>query len=198
MQSVYVEEKRRKKGREVHNCAASTGWPATESLSPEPRAEDLFALLLRSVRPMSIRCDTHSSRLRSSMRVTLCVEYSWKYIYIYHIIRAAIDPLDIHGETLDIKPTNATLCTKILLTGSRQQRGVCRLAESQQLDLFIQKLLGLVDLGREIRAPAAIGVVEEHELAVLLANLVFVEGALTAAIRTRTSHGGKLAGEGGG
>lgn len=49
--------------------------------------------------------------------------------------------------------------------------------------MFIQKLLGFIDLGREVRTPASIGVVEEHELAVLLADFVFVKGAFTAVVR---------------
>lgn len=49
--------------------------------------------------------------------------------------------------------------------------------------MLIQKLLGFVDLGCEIRAPAAVGVIQQHKLAVLLADLVLVQGALTATVR---------------
>lgn len=45
--------------------------------------------------------------------------------------------------------------------------------------LFVEELLGLVDLGGQVRAAAAIGMVEKHELTVLLANLVLVQFPLT-------------------
>ena len=45
--------------------------------------------------------------------------------------------------------------------------------------MLVQEFLRFVDLGRQVRAPTAIGVVEEHELTVLLADLVLVEGALS-------------------
>lgn len=44
--------------------------------------------------------------------------------------------------------------------------------------MFVEELLGLVDLGRQVRAAATIGVVEKHKLAVLLADLVLVKGTL--------------------
>lgn len=43
--------------------------------------------------------------------------------------------------------------------------------------MFVEELLGFVDLRRQIRAAAAIGVVEEHKLTVLRAHLVLVQGA---------------------
>lgn len=44
---------------------------------------------------------------------------------------------------------------------------------------FLEQLLGLVDLGREVGAPAAVGVVEEHQRAVRLADLVTADTALS-------------------
>jgi hypothetical protein len=41
--------------------------------------------------------------------------------------------------------------------------------------MLIQEFFGFVDLRREIRAATAVGVVQKHELAVLLADLLFVE-----------------------
>lgn len=43
--------------------------------------------------------------------------------------------------------------------------------------MLVQEFLRFVDLGRQVRAPTAIGVVKEHELTVLLADLVFVQRA---------------------
>ena len=43
--------------------------------------------------------------------------------------------------------------------------------------MLVQKFLRFVDLSRQVRAPTAIGVVEEHELTVLLADLVLVQRA---------------------
>lgn len=37
---------------------------------------------------------------------------------------------------------------------------------------FLEQFFGLIDLGCEVRASASIGVVQEHELAVLLADNV--------------------------
>lgn len=48
------------------------------------------------------------------------------------------------------------------------------------LYLFVEKFLGLVDLGRQIRAAASIGVVEQHGGSVSLADLVLGDGALAA------------------
>ena len=45
--------------------------------------------------------------------------------------------------------------------------------------MFVEELLGFVDLRGQIRATTAVGVVEEHELTVLLAHLVFVQGTFT-------------------
>lgn len=45
--------------------------------------------------------------------------------------------------------------------------------------MFVEEFFGLVDLGGQVRAAATIGVVEEHELTVLLAHLVLVQFALT-------------------
>ena len=49
----------------------------------------------------------------------------------------------------------------------------------QLLGVLVQELLGLVDFGGQVRAAATIGVVEEHELTVLLAHFVLVQLALT-------------------
>jgi hypothetical protein len=45
-------------------------------------------------------------------------------------------------------------------------------------DLLLEHLLGLVDLCGKVRAAAAIGVVEQHEGAVLLAQKLFCDAAL--------------------
>lgn len=45
--------------------------------------------------------------------------------------------------------------------------------------MFVEEFLRFVDLRSQVGATAAIRVVEEHELAVLLADLVLVEGALS-------------------
>lgn len=45
--------------------------------------------------------------------------------------------------------------------------------------MFVEEFFGLVDLGGQVRATATIGVVEQHELTVLLAHLVLVQFALT-------------------
>mgnify|MGYP007098517864 CR=1 FL=1 len=44
--------------------------------------------------------------------------------------------------------------------------------------MFVEELLGLVDFSRQVRAASTIGVVEQHELTVLLADLVLVQGTL--------------------
>lgn len=46
------------------------------------------------------------------------------------------------------------------------------------LGVLVEELLGFVDLGGQVRAAATVGVVEEHELTVVLADLVLVQGAL--------------------
>lgn len=48
--------------------------------------------------------------------------------------------------------------------------------------MFIQELLGLVDLGREVRTSASVGVVEEHELTMLFADFILVQGSFTANV----------------
>lgn len=45
--------------------------------------------------------------------------------------------------------------------------------------MFIEELLGLVDLGGQVGTAATIGVVQQHELAVLLADLVLVQSTFT-------------------
>jgi hypothetical protein len=45
--------------------------------------------------------------------------------------------------------------------------------------MFIEEFLGFVDLGSQVWATTAIGVVEEHELAVVLANFFLGQGSLT-------------------
>lgn len=47
-----------------------------------------------------------------------------------------------------------------------------------RLGVFVEKLLGFVDLGRQVGASTTIRVVKQHELAVLLADLVLVQCAL--------------------
>lgn len=42
--------------------------------------------------------------------------------------------------------------------------------------MLVEELFGLVDLGGQVRATTAVGVVEQHELTVLLAHLVLVQG----------------------
>lgn len=49
----------------------------------------------------------------------------------------------------------------------------------QGSDMFIEEFLRFVNLGGQVRATAAIGVVEQHELTVVLANLVLGKGTLT-------------------
>lgn len=44
--------------------------------------------------------------------------------------------------------------------------------------MLVQELLSFVDLGCEIRASTTIRVVQQHELAVLLADLVLVQSSL--------------------
>ena len=44
--------------------------------------------------------------------------------------------------------------------------------------MFIQKLLRLVDLGRQVRTPTTIRMVEKHKLAMLLADLILVQAPL--------------------
>ena len=56
------------------------------------------------------------------------------------------------------------------------------------LDALLKELLSLVDLGGQIRAAAAIGVVEEHEGAVGLAHFVLGDGALTVCWRVSVSY----------
>lgn len=47
-----------------------------------------------------------------------------------------------------------------------------------RLGVFVEKLFGFVDLGRQVGASATIRVVKQHELAVLLADFVLVQCAL--------------------
>lgn len=56
-------------------------------------------------------------------------------------------------------------------------------AKSSISRMFVEEFLGLVDLGGQVRAAAAVGVVEQHELTVLLAHLVLVEGPFTGRNR---------------
>jgi hypothetical protein len=46
--------------------------------------------------------------------------------------------------------------------------------------MLVEELLGLVDLGGQVWAATTIRVVEQHELTVLLADLVLVQSTLTA------------------
>lgn len=48
-----------------------------------------------------------------------------------------------------------------------------------RLSVFVEELLRFVDLRSQVRTAAAIRVVEQHELTVLLADLVLVQGALS-------------------
>lgn len=45
------------------------------------------------------------------------------------------------------------------------------------LGVLVEELLGLVDFGGQVRAATTIGVVQQHQLAVLLADLVLVQCA---------------------
>lgn len=47
------------------------------------------------------------------------------------------------------------------------------------LNMFIEEFLRLVNFGSQVWAAAAIGVVEQHELAVVLADLVLGQGSFT-------------------
>lgn len=48
-----------------------------------------------------------------------------------------------------------------------------------RLGVFVEKLLCFVDLGCQVGASTTIGVVKQHELAVLLADLVLVQCAFS-------------------
>ena len=70
-------------------------------------------------------------------------------------VQSSIPPIpQIKGNGVDIRP-----------------RGI-------RLGVFVEKLLGFVDLGRQVGASTTIRVVKQHELAVLLADLVLVQRAL--------------------
>lgn len=45
--------------------------------------------------------------------------------------------------------------------------------------MFIEEFLRLVNLGGQVWTAAAIGVVEQHELAVVLADFIFGQGSFT-------------------
>lgn len=45
--------------------------------------------------------------------------------------------------------------------------------------MFVEEFLRFVDLGGQVWATAAIGVVEQHELAVVLAHLILGQGSFT-------------------
>lgn len=48
----------------------------------------------------------------------------------------------------------------------------------ERLGVFVEKFLGFVDLGRQVGASTTVRVVKQHELTVLLADLVLVQCAL--------------------
>ena len=48
--------------------------------------------------------------------------------------------------------------------------------------MFIEKLFGFVDLRSQVGTSTTIGVVEQHELAVLLADLVLVQGTFSVRV----------------
>jgi len=52
---------------------------------------------------------------------------------------------------------------------------------------LLQKLLGFVDLRRKIRAPASVRVVEQHQRAMRLADLVFCDASLAIQTQARVS-----------
>lgn len=56
--------------------------------------------------------------------------------------------------------------------------------------MLVEELLGLVDLGGQVRAAPTIGVIEQHELTVLLAHLILVQSTLTANIFILVSRSG--------
>lgn len=51
--------------------------------------------------------------------------------------------------------------------------------DTDRLSMFVKEFLRFVDLSGQVGATAAIRVVEQHELAVLLADLFLVQGALS-------------------
>ena len=57
--------------------------------------------------------------------------------------------------------------------------------------ILFQELLSLVDLGRQVRTPAAVGVIQEHQRPVRLADLVFRNGSLAARSVSEPRHIGE-------
>jgi len=64
-----------------------------------------------------------------------------------------------------------------LLAQAGRGRGCEPLRSSRHL--LVEELFGLVDLCREVRAASAVGVVEQHERPMRLADLFLAERALT-------------------
>lgn len=56
--------------------------------------------------------------------------------------------------------------------------------------MLIQKLFRLINLGREVRTSAAIGVVEQHQLTVFLADLVLIQCAFPVRLGSSISDEG--------
>lgn len=69
------------------------------------------------------------------------------------------------------------MSTNLTVSSSNIPLGSCDFPSSR---LLLQKILRLIDLCGKVWAASSIGVVEEHKLAVLLADNVFGESTLPA------------------
>lgn len=92
----------------------------------------------------------------------------------------------IQGPRSDKKPKTPRYAPQYTVSDSVRhcQSGIPRSnttshQTSRILGVFIEELLGLVDLGGQVGTAATIGVVQQHELAVLLADLVLVQSTFT-------------------
>lgn len=65
-----------------------------------------------------------------------------------------------------------------------------RIAGSRVLGILVEELLSLVDLGGQVRAPTAVGVIQQHELTVLLAHLLLIQASfpLSRSVSPGLSH----------
>lgn len=70
-------------------------------------------------------------------------------------------------------------CSFAIICESQKTPAVSQSRNKSYLYTFIQEFLGLINLGGQVWASASIGVVGQHERAMLLANLVLVEGSFT-------------------
>lgn len=71
---------------------------------------------------------------------------------------------------------------RFLYSRHRSRRSRRQLKPQLCSSMLVEEFLGFVDFGRQVRAPTAIGVVEEHELTVLLADLFLVERAFPSRV----------------